>query len=285
MPVVAGQPVHEGDVLFTEGPVPGGSSSLAQARIEAQFADRDVQRVRRLLGQGLATNQDLTAAEQRAASAHAALRGLGGGGGKQGFHTVAAPADGIVADVKVKRGQLASPGDPAVVLAASNALSVRAGFEMEDLSVLSEGLEVRLTPVLGSGAATPASATLTRLHRMVDEATQLVEALIQVPAPPPWMAPGQRVRVEVITKAVSDAVRVPHEAVIERGGKRGVFLIEGGYAHFRPLAKGLEGTRYVQAPEGVAPGAVVATVGRSSLHDGMAVRATPEHAPSGAAHP
>ncbi len=268
--VIAGQTVKKGDTLLTVGPMPRGSPEVAQARIDNDFAKRELARVQHLVDDKLATNQDLQNAEKQSAAAEAALHALGGGGA--GGARLRASMDGVVASVLVQRGDVVQAGKPAVVIAAGTDMVVRAGFEVEDLKELQPGLTAWLEPVYRGPDGARVKARLSTMHRVVDPATQLVEGVINVPDAPGWMAVGLAVRVDVVIEAHDDAVRVPRVALLERNGNPGVFVIDKDHAHWKKIAVGIEGADMVEVTKGLSPGQHVATVGRSSLSDGMAVR-------------
>lgn len=269
--VVAGLAVHQGDPLLTLGPVPQGSPQVQNAIIDLRFAEQALSRARRLADLHLATNQDVQQAEKNVAASRAALRALGAAASET-TETIRAPEDGIVSQVQVTKGSVVQAGQVAVVVASSSAMAVRTGFEVEDVPRLSQGLEVRLAAVYAPPGEKTAAARLARLHRMADPGTQLVEALIAVADPPSWMVAGERVRVRVILASAEDAVRVPREALLEREGKPGVFVVRDGLAHWQPVETGLRSDAAVQVLGGLSGGETVATTGRTALSDGMAVR-------------
>lgn len=278
VPVVVGQLIREGQPLLVLGPVPQDSLEAQKARIEVEYATRELARTRRLLDEKLATNQDVQNAEKELETAWAVLRGLGSDG--SGAATVLkAPSDGVVAQVLLNRGQVVAAGHEAVQLAAPGALAVRVGFEVEDTPRLDVGLPVLLDPVYSGAKGLTVRAALSRLHRVVDPSTQLVEGLIQVVSPPAWMASGMRVRVRVVLRSRSASVLVPRDALIERDGKPGVFAVEQGRAHWKAVTLGIAGEQAIEVTDGLQVGETIVTGGRSSLADGMAVRTgeEPEH--------
>jgi membrane fusion protein (multidrug efflux system) len=279
VPVVAGEVVRRGQLLLTLGPVPQDSLDVQRARIDIEFAERELQRTRRLLAEKLATNQDVLSAEKQLDTDRAVLASLGDGRG-QVPAAVTAPQDGVVAQVLVTRGQVLAAGHEAVRLAAENAVAVRVGFEVADAARLAVGLPVLLDPVYAAAGAAPVRAALSRLHRMVDPSTQLVEGLIQVASPPAWMAAGMKVRARVVVRSVPAAVVIPREALVERDGQPGVFVVAQGRASWRPVVLGIDGGDVVEVAQGLAPGESVATTGRSSLSDGMTVRSEPTPEPA-----
>ncbi len=279
VPVVAGEVVRRGQPLLTLGPVPQDSLEVQRARIDVDFAAREVERTRRLLAEKLATNQDVQSAEKQLDTDRAVLASLGGGRGPAPA-VVTAPQDGVVAQVLVNRGQVLAAGHEAVQLAAENAVVVRVGFEVADAPRLAVGLPVLIDPVYAGAGEAPVRAVLSRLHRMVDPSTQLVEGLIQLSSPPVWMAAGMKVRVRVVVRAAPAAVLIPRDALLEHDGQPGVFVITQGHASWKPVVLGIAGRDVVEAAQGVAPGETVATTGRSSLSDGMAVRPEPTAEPA-----
>jgi len=120
-----------------------------------------------------------------------------------------------------------------------------------------------------------ADAVLPRLHRLADPRTQLVEALLKVRHPPPWLVPGERVRVRVVLKQEAMALRIPRDAVLERGGAPGVFALRNGRAHWTPIEVTISGARLLGVRADLSAGEPVATRGRSSLEEGMAVQTKP----------
>ena len=270
VPVVEGQLVKKSDELLRVGAVPRGSPEVQQATIAADFAARELARIQRLVVEKLATNQDLQNAEKQQAAANAALQALAGGGAAG--TSIRASMDGIVAKVLVHRGDAAQVGQTAMLLAARDSMSVRVGFEVEDLPKLSEGLTIRIDSAYHGDKQRPANAVLSTLHRVVDPKTQLVEGIIRVGDPPEWMAPGLSVRVVAVLATHANVLRVPLAALVQQAGVSGLFVIHSGRASWRAPTLGLEDGERTEVVSGLNEGESVATTGRTSLADGMAVR-------------
>lgn len=268
---VAGQAVRKGDVLLSVGPVPAGSLDAQKARIDVDFAERELARTRRLLGEKLATNQDLQSAEKQLASNQAVLAALGAADG--GSPTVVrAPSDGIVAQVLVRPGALVQAGQEAMTIAVNRVMLVRAGFEVEDVPRLAEGAPIELLAVYAASGTPPVSARLSRLHAIADPTTQLVEAIIQLAEPPTWLVAGMRIHVRAEVASAPDALFIPRDSIVEHEGRPGVFVVGHDEAHWRPVSLGISDSDRIQVLSGLADGDVVVTTGRTSLADGMRVR-------------
>jgi len=269
--VVAGQPVSAGDLLLEIGATPPKSLDAQRARIDLEYAERELVRLKRLLAEQLATNADIDAAEKNVAASRAALDALGGG--RSPVSDVRATEDSVVVEVMATAGALVQGGEAALTIAPAGAVVARIGFEVEDIANLADAADVRLEPLFGDARTQPAHGHITHPRRGVNPATQLVELLVQVDDPPPWMIAGAKVRASAVTRSAQQAVLVSRDALLEREGHTGAFVVEDGRARWRPVEVGLTGDGVSEARSGLRAGDHVATSGRSSLEEGMRVRA------------
>ncbi|NOZ77599.1 MAG: efflux RND transporter periplasmic adaptor subunit [Acidobacteria bacterium] len=270
--VTTGQSIGRGEALLKLGPLPSSSLEAEQARINLDYAQRNLERLRRLRESHLATNEAVQQAEKDVASARAALEGIGIDDA-HGPRTIEAPFSGVVVKVLVTSGSIVHPGEDAVLVAPAGGLVVRCGFEPEDAARLKPEMEAWISPVFTADGTVPVKGVLMRTHRMVNPRTQLLEALIRPKRIPAWMVAGARVQIRVVVRAARAAVRVPRNALVTWGGITGVFEVVSGHARWRPVQTGVAGEHWVEIKGGLRAGALVATTGRTSLNDGMAVNA------------
>jgi RND family efflux transporter MFP subunit len=269
--VVGGRVVEKGHPLLVLAAMPRGSPEVERAEIEVDFAKRDLDRVQRMVGLKLATNQELEAAQKALEASRAVLAALGRDGSSR--LTVVAPSDGVVAELLVAEGGLVQPGQTLLRIAPIDSIAVRVGFEVEEISRLSEGLEVQIEPIFPGADGKPVSARLSRLHRVADPATQLIEGLVRIASPPAWAVAGTRARLQVILAHAKNVLRVPSDVLVSRSGDHAsVFVIEQDHARLRPVEIGVEGGGFAEIRSGLEEGQRVALAGRSSLTDGVAVR-------------
>jgi RND family efflux transporter MFP subunit len=268
--VVAGQPVSKGDLLVEIGATPPASLEAQRARIDLEFAEKELARMQRLLAAQLATNADLDAAAKSVAASQAALEALGGGRSPHG--ELRASENSVVVEVMATPGSLVQAGQAALTIAPAGAVVARVGFEPEDMPNLGETADVRLEPLFGDGKALPAHGHISHLHQGVNPATQLVELLLRVEEPPAWMVAGAKVRAAAVTRRADNAVLVSNDALLERAGRTGAFVVEDGRARWRPIEVGLATDSVAEARSGLHAGEHVVTAGRTSLEEGMRVR-------------
>ncbi len=268
--VTPGQTITRNDPLLWLGPMPSTSLEVTQARINLEYAQRKLDRIERLRARNLATNEAVQTARKDLESIKAVLAGFGLDTG-QGRLSINAPFSGIVVKVLVSSGMIVHAGQEVLLLAPATGIVVRAGFEPEDAVQLQPGMSVEILPVFPAHGEDTAHAVLANLHQMVDPATQLVESFIYPQEIPVWMIAGAKVVVRIGVKSATDSLRIPREALLEKDGVTGVFVVDKGRAHWHPIHPGIANDHWVQVKSGLQADDVVVTTGRTSLTEGMAV--------------
>lgn len=76
-----------------------------------------------------------------------------------------------------------------------------------------------------------------------------------------WLKPGMQASVDIIIKKIDKTLVVPVEAVLEREGKFGVYLIQNGKPVWRVIEVGDSGMEMVEVKKGLKPGDQVVTRG------------------------
>ena len=86
--------------------------------------------------------------------------------------------------------------------------------------------------------------------------------------------PGMSVGVEVVVGRVPDTLYVPSPAVLDRGGRRSVYVMKDGRAVLREVRLGLANWESSQILEGLEEGEqVILSLSLPELGDGVRVRA------------
>jgi RND family efflux transporter MFP subunit len=105
----------------------------------------------------------------------------------------------------------------------------------------------------------------------VDTKLRTFEVKCLLRPPPEGVVPGAMARVDVLLEK-HEGRGVPAEAVLHRGGKSVVFILEGGVARMVEVATGLETDGYVELRGGAIPkDARVVIKGQTFLNDGAPV--------------
>ena len=109
---------------------------------------------------------------------------------------------------------------------------------------------------------------VARLAPVLDPATRTAQMEVEVPNPDARLKPGMYARVQFVVAQRSNALTVPRNALVDIEGTRGVFLVDGKTARFKPVQTGIVDGEAVEIAEGLADDTTVVTLGSASLRDG-----------------
>lgn len=262
----AGQAVAKGAPLVRLAPSPATASAYIQAKSAAAVAAQLAARTRQMVGQHLATAQQLADAEKAAADARAALAALEAQGAA-GARDLDAPFDAIVAGVSASPGTLVSEGAALAELLRPEGLVLKAGLVPSEAASVAPGDPASVAPV-GGGEAVEGKVLLR--GSIVDAASGLVPVDIAVPAH--GLMPGEMAEAEITTGQAEGYV-VPHAAIlVDDNGDTYVVQIVAAVAKKIP-ARILAAAGDEDVVEGALdPSAPLVLSGNHQLEDGMKVR-------------
>jgi membrane fusion protein, multidrug efflux system len=211
----------------------GAAASLAVARAEFE-------RAQRLRAQDYISIAALQRAEAALHSAEADAQATGAAADaaqkRAGWRTVTAPYGGLVTDVMVAAGDLATPGRPLVTVYAPGALRVIAQVPESVARELQNARPALLDDT--DPNAPPLQVTNWSVVSAVDPATHSVEVRAELPAGTP-MQPGEFVRLRLPLKVATPAIRIPAQAVLTRSEVTAVYVVDAnGAAHLRQVRLG-----------------------------------------------
>ena len=109
---------------------------------------------------------------------------------------------------------------------------------------------------------------IARVSPVLDPATRTAPIEIEIPNGAARLKPGMYARVSMTTSTKKQALVVPATAVVDLGGRRGVFTPLNESAVFRALDLGTEQGDLVEVLGGLNEGDAVITTGSSALRDG-----------------
>jgi membrane fusion protein, multidrug efflux system len=264
--VTPGEAVHAGDRLMDFGVSAAASSTYQQAVSALALARTQRTHTVQLLGQQLATRDQLAQADKAVADAQAALDALRREGGGQPQQTLKAPFDGIVTSIAVAQGDRLAPGAPLMVLTRLDGLVVTAGIEPADRERVQPGASARLQRLAGGPAL---QGQVIRVDAAVNPKTRLVD--VDVSVPPGSVIAGEAFRA-ILTTGQIEGWLVPHDAVLLDDSGAYLFQVAGGKAvRVDVSVAGADGDRDVVRGK-IDPKAPIAVQGSAQLSAGAAVR-------------
>jgi len=181
-----------------------------------------------------------------------------------------APFAGVITQVFVRPGDLATPRTPLLKMMDPSSLVVRAGLPESCAADIHEGTKavIRLDAYPGRTF----KARIERVHPRLewDSRTRIVEVKVTEPVE---LIPRLFARLSVQGRVVEDAVVIPDAAIVTTPrGLKVVFVVQDGKATRREVTTGLEQGSLVQIVEGVQAGEQVVVSGNLNLKHGAKVR-------------
>jgi HlyD family secretion protein len=275
-------------------------SSLAQARLDQQIAERDLKSLQRLYEKQAATREQVDAAQNRLerarlqikslekkraalvtqtdrAAAEAKLKEANASAAAARLRIQAAvvrsPIAGVVYALEVRHGAYVNPGDAIAKVGEIDKVRVHVYVDEPELGRVSEGVPVKIT-----WDAYPGKEWKGTVERMPTEVTSLgtrqvgvVLCIIQNPGRD--LLPGTNVNAEIRSAVVSNALTIPREAIRRQNNQDGVFLLQGNdEITWRKVELGIFSTTRIQILSGLKEGDSVALPTEEALSNGMKVK-------------
>lgn len=246
LPFEEGQWVKAGAVVVRlDDTALQAAAAAAEAALKA--AEADLTRTQALLEKGAATPREL---EQMTAAVSGARAQLTAARDQQSYAALRAPFAGRIAARRVNLGDVANPGLPLIEIEGQGGLELRATVESAVAAGLRTGSRLRAQV---DGQPSPLPATISAIAPAGDPTTHRFEVKADLPSAPGLRA-GLFARLLVAGQPAEARLVVPVEAVFERGGLTGVFVVEEGRARLRWIAVGAREGDTVEVRAGVQAG-------------------------------
>lgn len=242
---VEGQRVGKGDVLF--------QLDSRAADVAVEFAERTVERERRLIQIEGTSEKALENAEQQLDAARV----------QQALLRVQSPLAGTVTRVNVKAGEAVDLSTVMAEVVDLDRLVVSAQVPSAELTELEVGQPAEVVP---SGAVSPLNGIVSFVSPQVDERAGTAEVRIRLPNGSN-VRPGQFVSARIVSEEHTDTLAVPVASVVmDEDGASVVSIVDGDTARQQRVTTGLrdDGLIEVEA-EGLRAGMTVVTEGAYGL--------------------
>jgi len=281
-----GDPVKAGDTLVVIDPVDYGlearrlEGALEQAHADHQQADRDLARARELARVRVISTQALQAAESRSQMAGGrekeAEAALGLARERLADTKITSPIDGVVtgrfADVgTMVDNQMMGNRSAVAVYEVKNVRRVKlsVGISEKDLPRARSGQRARVR--VGALPDRSFEGTLTRISPSLSEGTRRAEAEIEIDNPETLLKPGMFATADLVLERQEAVITIPKDAVVDRGGKRVVFVAKGDSARMVPVTLGSADDRAYVVTTGLVAGDRLILKGQTILEDGSPI--------------
>jgi len=252
-------------------------ATIRQREADLQLAETSVERSRSLFERQLLPKQTLDDNEARyqAALAQLDLARAQNAQSKARLDelrinlantVITSPVNGFVAKRNVDPGAFVSQQTPVADVVDISRVRLVANVVEKDLKELTSGNDARVQVDAFPGETF--AGRIARVSPVLDPATRTAPIEIEIANPTFRLKPGMYARVGITTQTKKQALVLPASAVVDLGGRRGVFQLQNETAVFRTVTVGSEQGSVVEILAGLAEGDEVISTGAGALRDG-----------------
>jgi len=191
--------------------------------------------------------------------------------------TLTAAMDGVVIAVEVAEGDHINPGTRLITIGNTDKVEVTAGVSEADSGRLKTGQQVKVT-----AAALPDREYTGTLHSVSpgalvktgNQGSQIeVPVIVRITGDSEGLRTGYTVDLTITTVDIEKTLVVPYEAVVEKDGKRVVYVVQNDTARQKKVETGLDIDLYTEIKSGLKEGETVVVSPDELLTDGARVSA------------
>lgn len=286
LPVREGDRVQQGQLIarldLTEESVQS-ENLLAQSKATYEEAAKNLKRSEDLFAKGMISQQDHESARRAfevARSQYEASRD--DVRVKKDYSVIKAPFGGVVSRKYTEVGELLLPGKQIVTIVDPDRIYVLATIDEVDVGRLRLMLPVNIT--IDAFAGEKFEGSIRRISPIVSGGkleTRTADVWIYFSKKDARIKPGMSADIEILITTLKDVLSAPSQAIIEREGKKQVYVAEGkGLAagavtrvRLRPVEAGESNWVNTEIKKGLSPGEfIVTTPEAEGLRDGEKAR-------------
>ena len=246
--------------LYEEGAV--SKSQLEQAELSASDKNLDV-----LLAQvtqaEIGYQQSLNQLKQAQISYEQAVNGLNN-------TVVEAPMKGVVSSLNVKQGQIVGSGQVAATIVDMDTVYVQISVVENVVNKIKEGQEVEVSvPAVFDGYI---KSTIGYISPTADPMNKLYTVRLYLDNKEYGIRPGMTGSVRLSLDSVDEAIVIKSDAVLDKDGKKVVYIVENDMAVEKEVETGLDTGELVEIISGINQGDSIIIEGQHYVSDGDRVK-------------
>lgn len=178
--------------------------------------------------------------------------------------TLRAPFSGVVTEIHKSLGEQVAAGEPILEIANTRTVWLTSPIYEKNLGALHQGVEAAFSVL--SYPDREFHGSLIHVGEVVDEETRATEALFKVANDEGLLKLGMQTKVRIAGEKTVQTVVIPKEAVLDREGKKVVYvLVTGEEFERRNIEVSEDFGTLVGVTEGLSPGERVVTQGAYQL--------------------
>lgn len=183
--------------------------------------------------------------------------------------SITSPIEGIVSQVNVGEGSMASNAQPAVVVLDLSQMYVDIDIPESMINKISQGqkVDIDMSTIEKTG-----TGTIESLSPAPDERTGLYKARVAIKDRPEDLKVGMFVRADVEINAKEDILAVKSDSIIEDGPRNYVYIVEELKAIKKEVELGIDSGAYTEVVKGLKKKQEVIVKGQDYVEDGTKVK-------------
>lgn len=291
--VKIGDQVRKGQTLLTQSNqilqqgITQAESAVRSATAQSELAQQELERVKRLFQEKIASQQQL---DQVATQAKAAKEGVEQAQSrlqqaKEQYQSsvVTAPISGQVAMIFFQEGQIAPIGQPVIKIVHVSAVKAKLYVPEIDIAHISLGQQVIATfPAFPN---VEFAGVVDRIDEAIDPQKRALEIEVRIDNPQPALRSGQFGQFLIETERHAEVIVVTDVAVLtqtevklnDRGEQKAfqtyyVYVVEDGKALKKEVTPGIYAGGQIELTSGVNVGEAIIVVGQNLVKDGDPVK-------------
>ena len=277
--VQEGQHVSAGDPLARLESAELGNSvrtaldAVTKAQVNYDLALSDYHRYQILYNQGAISQQTLDTAEAKKRIAQADLSSATTSHStaeeQYGYGVIAAPVDGVVANVTATVGQVVSPGAALMAVQDISQVYVIVNIEQKDLSLVKIGQKAQVT--VDTYAGKEFEGIVDQMNPEAGATNRMFRTKVKVDNESGALKAGMFSKVQLATGDTVQILTVPQGAVIQKQGIYYVFTVDNDHVVRHQIEIGAATGEVIAIKSGLQPGSKLAVSNVSQLKDGDVV--------------
>ncbi len=268
-------------VRETEANLNVAKANLLEAESALELANQELNREKSLQEKGIASFSELDAAQIQFNAREAGLKlaqaqiisrqsSLDLARIRLDYTNLTASSTGYIGERFVDEGALLSANSPVLSVVTFDKVFIRTSIVERDYAQIRIGMTAVIEVDAYPGRQF--NGIVARIAPVIEQNSRNAEMELEVPNDSLFMKPGMFARINLILQHKERAQLVPSQAVIQQGGKSGVFIVDNqtSTVNFIQVSTGIVNPDFTEVLKPKLNGLVV-TLGQHLLKDGSSV--------------
>ena len=262
--VKAGDHVSKGEVLAQlDNSVL--QQNIAQAQAQANLSQTLYQRQKNLWDQKIGTEVQFLQAQTQLQTSQKQVASLRQ---QADQYRIVSPISGVVDQMDLKLGQIASPGQSGIRIVNADVLKVKADVPESYSSTVNQGDSVK---ILFPDVADSITTRVTFAAKVIDPTSRSFAIEVKLPHNSEYR-PNMTAVLKIADYSKKNTIVIPVNAIQKSDEGDYVYVSVNGYAKRKPITEGATSGGLTEIKSGLSAGDQVITEGASELGDGDKVK-------------